>query len=183
MPRGAASGNAARPAVSERDRWLAAAEDELARACVEERFRSGGPGGQHRQKNATGIRLRHAPSGITAAAAESRSLAENRRRALRRLRLRIACEVRAPLAEPFVWPPGLAPYVAGGVVRIDRRNPAYPQLAALALDALAAAEGSYAAAARMLGLSTSQLLRLLEREPEVQRAAAAIRAASRGGGG
>ncbi len=170
--------------MSARDRWLAAEDEELARDCEEERFRSRGPGGQHRQKNATGVRLHHRPSGLTASATESRSLAENRRRALRRLRLRIAGEVREPfVAEGFAWPPELARYAAAGAVRIDPRNPDYARLAALALDALLASGGSYAAAARAMGLSTSQLVRLLEREPEVRRAAAAVRAASGGEAG
>jgi hypothetical protein len=170
--------------VSERDRWLAAGDEELARDCEEERFRSGGPGGQHRQKNATGVRLHHRPSGVSAAASESRSLAENRRRALRRLRLRIACEVRERFqGDAFAWPAELARYIAGGAVRIDPRNPDYARLAALALDALLASQGRYAAAARAVGLSTSQFVGLLERAPEVRRAAAALRAASGDGAG
>lgn len=164
--------------MTARDRWLRASEAELAQECDEERRRAGGPGGQHRQKNATVVRLRHRPTGLEVVAGESRSLAENRRRALRRLRLRIACSVRAPFErETFRWPPELRRYVEGGVVRVGPRNPDLPRLLAVALDALAWSEGSFARAAGALGLSTSQLVRLLQSEPEAWRVASAIRAA------
>jgi protein subunit release factor B len=48
-------------------------------------FRGGGPGGQHRNKSETGVRLFHAASGITVVASERRSRAQNRETAFRRL--------------------------------------------------------------------------------------------------
>jgi protein subunit release factor B len=50
-----------------------------------EPFTAGGPGGQHRNKTQTGIRLHHAPSGLVIAATERRSLEANRRAAFERL--------------------------------------------------------------------------------------------------
>ena len=41
-------------------------------------FRGGGPGGQHRNKVETGVRLFHPPSGITVTATEGRSQYRNR---------------------------------------------------------------------------------------------------------
>lgn len=71
--------------------------DALARDSEWEFFTASGPGGQHRNRVATGVRLRHRPSGIVVTATERRSQAANRRIALERLaeRLRIAARIPA----------------------------------------------------------------------------------------
>lgn len=53
-------------------------------------FIASGPGGQHRNRNATGVRLVHGPSGITVTATERRSQAANLEAAFERLARRIA---------------------------------------------------------------------------------------------
>ncbi len=58
--------------------------------CDVELFIGSGPGGQHRNKTESAVRLRHRPSGIVAIAAERRSQFQNRNRALRRLRQKLA---------------------------------------------------------------------------------------------
>ncbi|MEO0965778.1 MAG: peptide chain release factor-like protein, partial [Planctomycetota bacterium] len=69
-------------------------EEELIRGCEVFRGRRGGPGGQHRNKVETAVRLVHRATGLEGQASERRSQAENRRVALRRLRWRLAVEVR-----------------------------------------------------------------------------------------
>jgi protein subunit release factor B len=64
--------------------------EALEQACDMEFFTAGGPGGQHRNRVATGVRLRHRPSGIVVAATERRSQAANRRVALERLAAKLA---------------------------------------------------------------------------------------------
>jgi protein subunit release factor A len=54
-----------------------------------ETFKSSGPGGQHKNKRETAVRVRHLPSGITALATEHRSQARNKALALRRLELKV----------------------------------------------------------------------------------------------
>ncbi|MBI5018355.1 MAG: peptide chain release factor-like protein [Deltaproteobacteria bacterium] len=48
-------------------------------------FKGSGPGGQHRNKRETAVRVRHVPTGVTVEASEERSQARNREVALERL--------------------------------------------------------------------------------------------------
>ena len=68
-------------------------------------FRSGGPGGQHRNKTETGVRILHPPSGIRVSATERRSQAQNREQAFERLEERLRArnhrrKARIPTRKP-----------------------------------------------------------------------------------
>lgn len=71
-------------------RAVALPADALLAECDEEFFVAGGPGGQHRNKTASGVRLLHRPTGVLVTATERRSQAQNRGEALGRLRERLA---------------------------------------------------------------------------------------------
>lgn len=70
----------------------------LERDTEVEYFRSGGPGGQHKNKTETAVRLVHRPSGITLVATRQRSRLQNLEDAFARLeeRLREANRPRKP---------------------------------------------------------------------------------------
>jgi len=53
-------------------------------------YRSSGPGGQHKNKTATAVRIRHLPTGIVVQASERRSQHMNREVAMERLKRAIA---------------------------------------------------------------------------------------------
>ncbi|OGP94869.1 MAG: hypothetical protein A2Z19_06575 [Deltaproteobacteria bacterium RBG_16_54_18] len=70
-----------------------------------ETFKSSGPGGQHKNKRETAVRLRHLPSGITVLATEHRSQAKNKALAFYRLEMRLRSarkkkKARIPTAAP-----------------------------------------------------------------------------------
>jgi protein subunit release factor B len=71
-------------------RALALPQDALLAECEETFFTAGGPGGQHRNKTESGVRLVHPPTGVVVTATERRSQAQNRGAALERLRDRLA---------------------------------------------------------------------------------------------
>ncbi len=77
-------------------RALALPEAALLAECEETFFVGGGPGGQHRNKTASAVRLVHRPTGVTVTATERRSQAQNRSAALERLRAALAPLGRRP---------------------------------------------------------------------------------------
>jgi ribosome-associated protein len=75
---------------------LRLSDEALARACVETFFVGSGPGGQHRNKTASAVRLFHPQTGVTVTATERRSQAQNRSVALQRLRAALRALARVP---------------------------------------------------------------------------------------
>ena len=67
---------------------------ELERDCDLSFFRASGPGGQHRNKAETAVRVVHRPTGVIAAATEERSQSRNREVALERLREKLRRRLR-----------------------------------------------------------------------------------------
>jgi hypothetical protein len=146
---------------------------ELLAACEETATRAGGPGGQHVNKTDSAVRLRHRVTGICGASQEHRERARNRVAALRQLRLALAVALRG-VGDP-AW---LEPYRRGRQLVAGANAQDYPRLAAVALDALQRASGSPAAAALALGLSSSQVVKLLAADKQVLQAANQLRAAA-----
>ena len=138
--------------------------EKLLAACDVRHERRSGPGGQHRNKVSTAVVLMHRPTGLRAEANERRSQAENHREALRRLRVRLAVEVRSAAAREKpseLW----RSRVSGGRLAINPGHDDFPALLAEALDAVGVAEFDMTAAAGALGVSMSQLAKFLQEEP------------------
>jgi hypothetical protein len=158
--------------------FVALADSALLAQCSIHRFRASGPGGQHRNKTDSAIRLHHRPTGLEAKAVESRSQHENRARALRRLRLAIALTSREA-TDPAVHVPSttLASAIRDGRIRINPHNRLYPQIVGEVFDVLEAAGWRMSDAAAALRLTTAALGRFLEDDPTLWRAASQRRQA------
>jgi hypothetical protein len=160
-------------------RWLDLSDDALLSDCRFDAFRGPGPGGQKRNKTSNSIRLTHLPTGIHVLAGESRSQAENKQRAVRRLKLRLAIEVRHAIDPRFFEPPTWFSQVKQvGRLAASHHNEHYARLAALVLDLLDAQRGSVGDVAKLLGVSTSSVVKFVEEEPQLWAAANAIRHAA-----
>jgi hypothetical protein len=144
--------------------------------CDVDTYRASGPGGQKRNKTESAVRLRHRPSGLSVIAEESRSQAENRTRALRRLRTALALRIRRP-AEEGVPEAVRACIGRDGRLDVGRRDARYLPAAAATLDVLASLEGSISAAAQRLGVTTGNLSSFITADDELMTEANRIRAA------
>lgn len=168
---------------SNSDAWLSLSDDELLAQCRVERFRVSGPGGQHRNKTDSAVRLTHEPTGAVGYASERRSQHQNRSTALARLRRSIALEVRAVPQLDMYHPPTtlqriLPRTVQTEIPRKERVGPKHREFwtgVAPLLDLFDALNGSMADCSSLLGCSSNQLTRLFASVSHLWAAANAIR--------
>ncbi|HYD01301.1 MAG TPA: peptide chain release factor-like protein [Phycisphaerales bacterium] len=172
-------------------------EEALLHECDISASRTGGPGGQNRNKLNTLVTITHRPTGVQAHAGERRSQQENKAVAVRRLRLALAVQVRTD-APPPPAPKGktresfLAALDAsissmgnpgeqnselwrsrvggtrggkGGRIACNPDHHDYPALLAEALDTVADSAWEPKPAADRLGITPSQLIKLVKDHP------------------
>ena len=163
------------PHMSSRPDFLS--DDRLLALCRLDQYRGSGPGGQKRNKTSNAVRLTHVSTGIAATATESRSLQENKLHAIRRLRMKLACELRDPIdLLTFAPPDWFLEIRHDRRLAISHRHPHYAATAGLMLDLFAVLSGNPAAVAINLGISTTEVIKFLEPEPVFWAAANRIRA-------
>ncbi|MBA0584836.1 hypothetical protein Gorai_015632, partial [Gossypium raimondii] len=140
--------------------YLTLKDEELMRQCELNTFKASGPGGQHRNKRESAVRLKHLPTGIIAQAVEDRSQHMNRASALARLRTLIALKVRNPVSlESYSPPPELLQILPRNSTlrrsdsgpQIGPNNPKFILGMQALLDLIFAVDGSISDAAKLLG--------------------------------
>ena len=162
-----------------RDALIEAPDDVLLRQVEVERFRASGPGGQHRNKVETGVRIRHREAGIVVTATERRSQHENRAKAIKRLRRALATGVRSEAVDRDKLPAAvIALLESGRWPNLSPKSQGFWLLAARVLDRLAADGARLSDSARSLDVSTASLSKFLGRDDTLWQAACRIRAAA-----
>jgi hypothetical protein len=153
--------------------YLLVGDDALIAQCEVDRYRASGPGGQHRNKTESAVRLRHKLSGVSAIGEDSRSQAENKVHAVRRLRSAIALELREPVRlEGYVPSRRLAAMVAAGTAPLGaktRLTGEYWAGIAELLDLLVAGALEIGTTAQRLGITTGAMSKLLLHDDQVAR--------------
>lgn len=166
--------------------YLSLPDDQLLQECDIHIYKASGPGGQHRNKVSSAVRLRHRPTGISAHGDDSRSQHTNKRLALLRLQMNIACRYR--IATNPEEPQGLPEVVrscmfASGTpgqsgklrLAVGKRDHRFWHVAAVLLDILATSEGSVSSSARVLAITTANFTSLLSSHRHLFVAAQEIR--------
>ena len=138
--------------------------DVLLRDCDIRRQRRGGPGGQHRNKVETAVIITHNPTGIQAEANERRSQEQNRQVAIFRLRVHLAISVRDQISDLYEPSELWRSRRSTARLVISPTHKDFPALLSEALDVLAAHGMDVKPAAEQLGVSASQLVKLLRAE-------------------
>lgn len=146
--------------------YLKLDDKTLLAQCDFHTYRASGPGGQHRNKTESAVRLRHQPTGVTVKAAESRSQHENRAKAVRRMRQAIALEIRTPVNMETYLPTSVIGEVIGrdGKFHTGKRDDRFWLVIREMLDVFLACEGRTKETAEALGVSTSALIDLGQKD-------------------
>jgi hypothetical protein len=139
-------------------------DKQLLAECRIDHYRGSGPGGQKRNKTSNAVRMTHLPTSVAATATESRSLAENHLHCLRRLRIKIAAEIREAV-DPirFEVPDWFLTIRRDRKMDVSHRHEFYSATAGLILDLLSI-NGNPAVVAINLGVTTTAIIKILENE-------------------
>lgn len=150
-------------------RW---AEADLLAECRWVFSRASGPGGQNRNKVETSASIEFLPAKTIASASERRTQGENRKVALQRLRCKLAIEIRMPIETGPTKNTGIEErsafwkkYCRNGRIQISEDNWDWPALLSVLLDSLFLHAWDLQIAAKELDVSSSQLVKLLKKEP------------------
>lgn len=138
---------------------------DLLKVCEIGKGRSSGPGGQHRNKVETQVTMTHQPTGVSGQASERRSSMENKKVALRRLRLALAVQVRAPVPIGEARSPMWIERSKGSQIACNPGHSDFPAMLAEAMDMLAACGWDPKRASLRLSCTPSQLIKLIKEHP------------------
>lgn len=143
------------------------------KGCDIRRERASGPGGQHRNKVETAIVVTHRASGQHGSASERRSQAQNQAMAVKRLRVNLAIHVRGSgdcrCDEAGRLTGDMADRwyarVKSKKLMLNPDHEDFPAMLAWVMDFLWSQQLDVPGVANLLGISATQVLKLLKMEP------------------
>lgn len=142
--------------------WATLSDGLLLAQCAVDTYRASGPGGQKRNKTSSAVRLRHLPTGLIVIAEESRSQHKNKAKALQRLRRTLYRDLRDDPPPMDDWTAAIG---TDGHVHLSPKEARYWPAIGVSLDVLALTEAQVSTAAERLGVSTANLIDLLQADP------------------
>jgi len=144
-----------------RSNLLRLSDAELLELCQTQAYKGSGPGGQHRNKTGSGVKLKLLNVNIESYSCDDRSSHINKILALKKLRMKIALQIREEpsLQIPFAFP--------GTDGKISADNKLYPEFIADILDRIKATSGDLSEAAKMWNLSKSALNKIILADKKV----------------
>ncbi|MDR0518185.1 MAG: hypothetical protein LBH25_14215 [Fibromonadaceae bacterium] len=151
-------------------RLLKLSDSELLKECEISSYKGSGPGGQHRNKTNSGVKLKL--NTVESYSCDNRSSHINKLLALKKLRLKIALQLRE---EPVPQTPFPFPGASG---KISQSNSLYPEFIADILDRISFFKGDLSETAKIWGLSKSALNKIIIQDKKVLEAFQKIRSAA-----
>ena len=149
-------------------------DSELLELCEIQAYKGSGPGGQHRNKTNSGVKLKLSAGEeqLAVYSCDDRSSHINKLLALKKLRLKIALLMREepPVQIPFAFP--------GTIGKISADNKLYPEFIADVLDRIKVSGGDLGEASKMWNLSKSALGKIIFADKKVLEIFQKIRSAA-----
>ena len=140
-------------------------EEELLKNVVLDFGRSSGPGGQHRNRKATACTATHIPTNLSGEATERRRQSENRKMAISRLRRTLAILLRRPIVLHTYSPTELwESRRQGDQLPINPKHSDYASILAETLDIILACDVELSEAAKVLGVTSTQLVKIISND-------------------
>ncbi|MEI6125128.1 MAG: peptide chain release factor-like protein [Pseudomonadota bacterium] len=152
-------------------------DSQLIKQCRIDTYIASGPGGQHRNRTYSAVRMTHIETGLTVIAEESRSQGDNKLKALRRIKRSLAFHIRIDSSCGAATCDERIQYLFqhDTPVQLNSKNPLYPVFCATLLDFIYSAGGKISEAAHKLNISTGKLNKFLCRDKNLFIAANQLR--------
>ena len=137
--------------MTDRNNLLLLEEQEFLKHCLCDFYKARGPGGQKKNKTESAVRLTLKESPIAATASEDRKQSINRSKAVRRLKLQVAFEIRLT-AVPWK-----------GQLDMNPSNKLYPHFCAVLFDHFHDNDWQMSTVANIYGISTNKLVKIISK--------------------
>jgi hypothetical protein len=157
-----------------RSTWTELSDPQLLAQCAVDTYRDSGPGGQKRNKTSSAVRIRHLPTGLIVIAEESRSQHANRVKALKRLKQAFYLKLRDTLTQEQWNADDSEKRMAiknaldhRGRLRMGQKNAQFCPVAGIVLDVMNMQEARVSDLAKLLEISTANLVEFLQTSPKL----------------